>query len=380
MSRKVARNAEYTREYNRKLMLRILRKNPISRAEIARLTGLTRASVSLIATELLEEEKIKELRPVGGQRGRMPTPLAICNDAGYALGIYLNRDGCTVGMVDISDTILEQERVRLETGSREQKLEELRSVAERLIRSVGVAKEKIWGIGISAPGPLDGEKGEILNPPMFDLWHNTSIGPWLSEKTGLPVLLENNATCLASYYYDNRESGGSENFLLLLVDSGIGSGIISKGKILKGAGYFTSEVGHISINYRGKTCPCGNIGCLEAYAAIPNLLRGTGFPTWRELVDASISDQTAQELIRQEAEYLSTGVISLNHIINIDTVILAGEVLYGADRLIPLMQDQINSRSLRRDSQAIRVLPGKKVEDIRILSSANIVFARELLV
>lgn len=380
MSSKVVRNAEYTKEYNRKLVLRILRKNPISRAEIARLTGLTRATVSLIAADLLEEEKIKELKPIGGQRGRMPTPLAICNDAGYALGIYLNRNGGTVGIVDISDTILAQERVKLEEGSREQKLEELRATIERLITTTGISRRKIWGIGISAPGPLDGERGEILNPPMFDLWHNTSIGPWLSEKTGFPVLLENNATCLASYYYDNGETEESENFLLLLVDSGIGSGIISKGKILKGMGYFTSEVGHISINYQGRLCPCGNVGCLEAYAAIPNLLRETKFSTWKALVDASDTDEEAQELIRQEAEYLSTGVISLNHIINIDTVILAGEVLYGADLLIPLMEKEINSRSLRRDIQRVRVLPGKQVEDIRILSSANIVFARGLLI
>ena len=212
MCSKVVRNAEYTKEYNRKLILRILRKNPISRAEIARLTGLTRASVSLIATELLMEGKIKELKPVSGQRGRMPTPLAICSDAGYAVGIYLNRNGCTVGIVDISDSILVQERIRLQRGSREENLEGLRCAIERLIESSNVAREKIWGIGISAPGPLDGEKGEILNPPMFDLWHNAPIGPWLSEKTGLPVFLENNATCLASYYYDNQEVGGKREF------------------------------------------------------------------------------------------------------------------------------------------------------------------------
>ena len=176
-----------------------------------------------------------------------------------------------------------------------------------------------------------------------------------------------------------RRSEGSENFLLLLVDSGIGSGIISKGKVLKGAGYFTSEVGHISINYHGRLCPCGNVGCLEAYAAIPNLLNGTRFSTWKELVDASETERDAQELLGQEAEYLSTGIISLNHIINIDTVILAGEILYGAERLIPLVKNQINSRSLRRERQAVQVFPGKQVEGLRILSSSNVVFSRGLL-
>lgn len=377
---KIVRNAEYTKEYNRKLILRLLRKEPVSRAEIARLTGLTRASVSLIAAELLEEGKIKELHPVSGQRGRMPTPLAICDDAGYALGVYINRDGCTAGVVDMADRILRQERVKLEEGSKEQKLEELRSAMERLLKVTGIPKSKIWGIGISAPGPLDGENGEILNPPQFDLWHNTPIGSLLHEKMGLPVFLENNATCLARYYYDSREAEESENFLLLLVDSGIGSGVISKGKVFKGAGYFTSELGHISINHHGRECPCGNVGCLEAYAAIPNLLKGTGFSSWREAVDSCDQDERAGALIRKEADYLSAGVVSLNHIINIDTVILAGEILYGSDRLIPLMEKQINSRSLRRDKQIVRVFPGKKTEGIQILSAANIVFGRGLVV
>lgn len=377
---KVVRNAEYTKEYNRKLILRLLRNKPVSRAELARMTGLTRASASLIATELLEEGKIKELKPIGGQRGRMPTPLAICDDAGYAIGIYLNRDGCTAGIVDMADHILKQERIYLEEGTKEEQLEVIKKKIEQLLFDTKVDKKKIWGIGVSAPGPLDGESGEILNPPQFDFWHNMKIGPLLQNKTGFPVFLENNATCLARYYYDSKQSNDSKDFLLLLVDSGIGSGVISKGKVLKGAGYFTSEIGHISIDYQGPTCPCGNIGCLEVYAAIPNLLRGTKYSSWRQVIDDAETELNAREIIKKEVDYLSVGILNMIHIINIDSVILAGDLLYGADKIIPLIEEKTNARALRRDRQVIKIYPGLRTKGIGILSAANIVFGRGLMI
>lgn len=378
--RSVARNAEYTKEYNRKLVLRLLRQRAMSRADIARATGLTRACTSLIAAELLEEGMVRELDPVSGLRGRTPTPLTLCSDAGYAIGVYLNRDGCTTGIVDMGGHIIAQEQVRMTDVGPEEKLEPLCAAIERMRRATNMESGRLFAIGISAPGPLDGESGEILNPPRFDLWHKTAIGPNLHKRTGLPVFLENNATCLARYQVGKPETMGSENFMLLLVDSGIGSGVISKGKVLKGAGYFTSEIGHISIDLHGTPCPCGNIGCLEAYAAIPNLLKGSPFATWRQVMDARGYSDLAAELVGREVEYLSAGIVSMTNLISIDTVLLAGDLLYGAAELAPDMEQLINRRMLRRDRQPVRVLAASRAPGSGILSAADVVFDRTLMV
>lgn len=374
----IARNADYTKEYNRKLVLRLLRYQPLSRAEIARKTGLTRASTSLIAAELLSEGLVREMPPVANPRGRTSTPLMLCPEAYYVVGIYLNRDGCSAGLVDAGGNILSSGEIRITKDG--DKLESLQRTILQLSQTEGIQRDRLLGIGISAPGPLDGESGRILNPPRFNLWHQVEIGPLLQEATGLPFFLANNATCLAAYHCGRPEGYGSSNFLLLLVDSGVGSGVISKGKVLKGASYFTSELGHTTIRYDGRPCACGNIGCLEEYAAIPKLLSGTPFRSWREVVDALDGDPEAAYLLAQEAEYLSAAIVNLTNLVRIDTVLLAGDLVYGAEHIIPLIERRVNRRCLRYGCQPIRVYPSASVPGIRILAAADVAFDRLLQV
>ena len=238
--------------------------------------------------------------------------------------------------------------------------------------------EKLAGIGISAPGPLDGEKGVILNPPRFDLWHNISVCAQLKEVLQVPVYLENDASCLAQFHCGKPQLGNSEDFLLLLVNSGIGSGIISGGKLLKGAGYFTSEIGHTSIHYNGKRCVCGNIGCLEAYASIPALLADTPFRQWRELIDRREEDPKAFDLIHRELNYLAAGIMNAANTISIDTVVLAGDIAWGADFTAPILEEKLKQRSMRRDRLPLKVIPAISGEDTAILSAADIAFNRFL--
>lgn len=224
---------------------------------------------------------------------------------------------------------LRQERLRMADAP-----DKMAPLIEAVTRLTGsVPREKLCGIGVSAPGPLDGERGRILNPPRFDLWHQTDIAPLLHEATGLPVYLENDATCLARYHIGRPESLGSRNFLLMIVDSGIGSGVVSKGKVLKGGGYYTSELGHTSIDYRGRRCACGNIGCLEEYAAIPKLLKDTPYSSWKQVVDAN-----DEEILQREADYLSAGIVTFTNLVSIDTVLLSGDLLYGTEKIAQLLE------------------------------------------
>lgn len=373
------RNAEYTKEYNRKMFLRLLRSEMLSRAEVARRMGLTRAATSLIADELLQEGLIQETVACETQRGRTPVPLKLRREAAYAVGVYLNRDGCTVGIVDICGGVPEQTKVRLENGSGRDRLDPLIYAIRELIQKTNVSFEKIVGVGVSAPGPLDGENGRILNPPRFDLWHNTNIGLRLSRELGVPVYLENNASCLARYNQGKPETMGSEDFLLLLVDSGVGSGVVSGGRILKGKGYFTSELGHATIDYRGNRCACGNYGCLETYAAIPNLLRNEKFSSWKEVTDCFPCNE-AKNIMKREAEYLAAGIATLVNVVSIDTVLLAGDLLHGVDKFSPLLEKEINNRIIRRDILPIRVLPSNSGPNTWVRAAADVAFGRFLMV
>ena len=194
------RNADYTKEYNRKAVLRILRRQAMSRAELARATGLTRAAASLIVEELLNAGVVTELAPQSAGRGRSATPLALRPDSYYALAVDLARKGCTVGLCDIGGNLLQCRELPEQGDMVAAIIGALASLLET------VDKSKVLGIGISAPGPLDSESGRILNPPRFERWHGVDIGKRLSSALGLPAYLEHDV-CAMALHQRNRRAG-----------------------------------------------------------------------------------------------------------------------------------------------------------------------------
>lgn len=368
---KTARNADYTKEYNRKLFLRLLRNEPLSRSEIARRMGVTRAATSLIAEELMARGYIVESFPGDKPLGRTPVPLRLIGDNAWAVGIYLNRDHCQVGLVNLTGQVRAQRDFSPVVPT---DLERLAAAVTDMLQQQGVPADKVVGVGVSAPGPLDGENGRILNPPGFEAWHNFAIVERLQALLPFPVYLANNAAALAQYCLGKPETGGSENYLLLLVDSGLGSGVIIRGKALKGAGFFTGELGHTSIDLKGKRCTCGNRGCLEAYAAIPHLLKGSDFDSWQQVMDRESTDLRAARLVQQELAYLTAGVVNMANLISIDTVLLAGDLLYKADRLLSALEQAVNEKILRRDILPIRVRASCSGPDAPLQSAADIAF------
>lgn len=368
---KKARNADYTREYNRKEVLRILRHQAMSRAELARATGLTRASTSLIADELLGEGILEELPPQSVGRGRSAIPLSVRKDCYYILAVQLNRMGCTVGLCDFAGHLLRQQSVCQDADL----IFPIVRAMEQMM--VNIDRSRVLGIGISSPGPVDTHGGRILQPPRFDRWHGVALGPILSQQMGIPAYLENDACALALH---QMEMGDSRDFLLLVVDSGVGSGVITRGKLLGGAGNFTCELGHSSICYNGRRCECGNRGCLEAYASIQNLLAGSSYGSWRELVANLGREAEAEELLNREVDYLSAGVINMLNLIQLDTVYLAGDVRYGYEHLAWRLEKEISMRSITRLIKPARVLPADLRDEAGILAAGDVVIARNLIV
>lgn len=363
------RNAEYTKEYNRKIVLRLLRTHPASRAELARCTGLTRAATSLIANDLLAEGMIRELPPEIMGRGRSAIPLAVCPDKYYAVSVCLERMQCEIGLCDFAGNPI----VRRSLPSRDDAVTEIIAQIEQLLTEYD--RSRVLGIGISSPGPLDAERGVILNPPRFDKWHNMEVVSRLSKWFSIPAYLENNAMALALH---QLRMGTSGNFLLLLVDQGVGSGIVSRGRPLSDSRNFICELGHTSIRYDGRLCECGNHGCLETYASVPNLLRGSPYSCWSELIDAFETQSEARELLHREAVYLATGIVNMLSLVNVDTIYLGGDIRYGFSVLANLIDQELMQRSLVRKNRMIQILPADARDDVHIVAASDIAFSRFL--
>lgn len=366
-----ARNADYIKEYNRKAVLGILRHKTMSRAELARATGLTRAATSLIVEDLLQEGSLRELPPQSIGRGRSATPLTVQRDCCYALGVELSRKGCRVGLCDLAGNLLQYETIT----SEEDPVGSIISQLERILETVD--RSRVLGIGISSPGRLDREKGQILNPPRFERWHGVEICRLLSEALDLPAYLEHDVCALALH---QLELGQSQDFMMVYVETGIGAAIVSGGRLLGDSNYFTGELGHTTIRFDGRLCECGNRGCLETYAGISRLLEGSEFATWRELIDSLEQKPEARKLLDQEAVYLAAGIINLLNLIPVDTLYLAGDIRYGFDKLAQRIQRQIGTKSLERSSRTIRIYPADHSPEVGILAAADVVFSRYLTV
>lgn len=369
------KNAAYTRLYNRRRVLDLLRRRPTSRAELARMMGLTRAAISLIADELIAEGVIREssAQPETVGPGRTPTLLKLCKGAYFAVGVSLRRSGCKVGLGDLSGELLACREVSLHAHTdAEPRVAQIAVEIETMLKAAGIPHSRLLGVGISAPGPVDHAAGRVLNPPDFPGWENCPVTSLLEARLNIPVYLENDACAAALYNCMTRDFPERDNFGLILVDCGVGSGIVSQGKILRSLGGFTCELGHTSIDFNGPLCSCGNRGCLERYAALDQLAARFG----KESFEALMASDRREEALDLEADYLAAGIVNLRNMVHLEAVLLGGRLQEYTRELLPRLESRVGGRTL---SQApLRFLPAVMGSDAFVKSACNIAFNRFL--
>ena len=366
-----ARNASYNKAFNRREILKNLRREPLSRADLSRKTGLTRAAISILTDELLEEKVIceSELR-ADRAVGRAPVLLTVAPGRYFGVGVSVERDRVEIGVSDFSGAILKQCVCQLKETA-EETLIGAAKTGLGLLRDLSVPEDRVLGVGVSAPGPLNDHTGVILAPPSFPGWRNVPVCEILRRETGLKTMLDNDANAMALSRY-LKGASGSENFLLLLVDDGIGSGIFVGGRLLRAGEGFTTELGHTSIHYRGARCACGGRGCLERYASIPAIL--SRFPrshSWQALMRSDARDSA----VKLEAEYLLTGVRNLRRIVSVDTLLLSGKIAQDAEPLIAEMEKQLRRDPAQYPSEPLRIVASPLLPGDRICAAANLVFS-----
>ena len=361
-----AKNAGYTKEYNRQQILRHLRREPVSRAELARRTGLTRAAISLIVDELMAEGMVKEsVLPADTHgRGRTPVLLKLRHEGAYALGLRLTRRSCRVGLCDLRGGVLRTRTLPLpENGAA--LTEVLGSAVDELLQDI--PRERVLGMGVSAPGPLDAQQGVILNPPGFEAYHGFGMSG-ISQRLGMPVWLENDANAEALHNCMDGDFSGRDSFLLLTVNGGVGSGVIRRGKLLH-----ECELGHVSLDLNGPLCPCGNRGCLEMLASNRSILaRFPQYDSW----DALMASPQGEEALALQGQYLAAALVSFFNLMPVDTVLLGGSA--ETERLAPIIQAHMAGRTLWLGGRTVPVLPALRAPDGDIRSAAAIVLGRWL--
>ena len=392
--------SETARDINRRILLNLIRtRQPISRADLARFSGLQRSTVSSITEQLISEQWITEGALGHAPRGRKPRFLHLNNERAGIIGVDVRPRLTTLALTDLNARILTQDS--LPTPADPQIF--LNELAER-IQNMRRSQPQIFceGIGVGMPGRVDPKTQRLLFAPNLG-WREVDIkqartvdikGP-LEEATGIPVEVDNaaNACALFETWY-GKHSEGAHDMIALTVSEGIGTGIIADGELLRGATGLAAEFGHISLSEDGPTCRCGNSGCWEVYAsntaAIDYYTRiKTGARADRGQQDGSVptfdsllrlcelGDAKAIEAIDRMAHYLGVGIAMLITGFAPSLIIVAAEVTRVWSRIEPIINRIVSEKC--QQSSATRITPVEELAHPRLRGAIALVLQKHFV-
>lgn len=258
---------EDARRQNRSLLLRALHHGgPMSRADLAKLVGLTPATVSAVINDDLAAGLVAELGLTRGNVGKPGTVVGISPGSRQVITVGLSEPERFIGaVVDLAGTVVATRSYERDGRDGDAAVELVERIAVEMLASTDVP---VLGVGIATPGIVDAS-GAVLTASRLD-WHHVKLAERLAERTGLPVHVANdaNAATLSELTFAHQ---GSTDLLLVRIDQGVGAGVVLGGQLLRGSAAAAGEIGHVVTDPLGATCTCGKRGCLETQISGPAL-------------------------------------------------------------------------------------------------------------
>lgn len=316
---------------------------PISRTEIARLSGLSPAAITGITAALIEDGIVMEESTGVSTGGRRPTLLAINRAAAVAIGVKLTTEHVVVALTDLGANPVEQRSVPLgEDLAPEAVTDVLGAVIDEVRRAH--RDRRIIGLGIGMAGVIDRDAGTCRFSPFLP-WRDVPIRDMVAGRTGLPVIVENdvNALTIAERWFG--VGAATPDFLVVTLGRGVGMGIMLRGRLYRGARDGAGEFGHVTIVEGGARCNCGKRGCLEAYISEPALQQAVIDVTGQEipLDDAAdrarAGDGQLATVFRDAGRLLGLALANTISVLNPGLVILSGEGSRVIDLMLPSLRE-----------------------------------------
>ncbi len=365
------------RNINKLAVLDLIRFSPggISRAGLASRLGISRAAITTIVKDLLEQEIIQEGRLRNEGAGRPPIMLQINPQRGYVLGVDMGATHLRLTLANLGARVLQEEEQPFDvTLGPEASLEALNARIAALLAQTGIPIEQVAAIGLGVPGPVRSQEGMVLAPPIMPGWDRYPIREALETRWQRPVVLNNDAELGALGEWAYGAGRDSQNVAFIKIGTGIGAGFILDNRIYQGANGSAGEIGHITVEEDGPQCLCGNYGCLEALAggrAIADqartlALRGLSpqlahFSSPDEITAQAVAiaarkgDLAAQRIFNRAGKYIGIGIASLVNLFNPEIVIVGGGVAQVGDMLMEPIRQTVRQRALTASTRNLRL-------------------------
>lgn len=364
------------RHINRRIVLNLIRSHqPISRADLARHSGLQRSTVSVITEQLIEERWVTEGANGHVPRGRRPRFLHLNKERVGIIGVNIRPATTTLALANLDGNFIAQESLPTAQDPSQfikdliPRLQNLRKVRPELTCE---------GIGVSLPGRVDLNSQRLVFAPNLD-WRDFDLKTPLEEATGLPVELENaaNACALSEIWFGRRSEG--KDLVALTVAEGIGTGLVLNHQLVRGSTGVAGEFGHTTIVENGLECRCGNKGCWELYASNSAAVRyyagskpNSQSPSFDDVLRlASQGDTKAIEAINKMAHYLGVGIAMLVTGLAPNSILVIGEITRLWSQVGPIINKTVAERSLTHANT--RIIPTDPVSHPRLLGTIALV-------
>jgi predicted NBD/HSP70 family sugar kinase len=371
-------SSETARGINRDIVLELIRsRQPLSRADLARRSGLQRSTVSQIVEQLIREKWVCEGAQASPPRGRKPT-LLVLNEELAAIAVDLHPKQATVATVDLNGRLLDRSVVPI-TSDAGASTRLLTDCMERMRRAI--LRKSIEGIGISLPGRVDPQTQRLIFAPNLH-WPDFDLKGAVEAAMGLPVKMENAATACLLAEITFRRMEGVRDIVMVTVSEGVGTSVFASGRFIAGDHGMAGEFGHVPLEADGVLCGCGRRGCWETLASCSAALRffeelesGRRAVTFHELLHlAEDGDKHANEALARQALAIGRGLRMIIAGLSPAVILIAGDITSAWHRFGPPIEKEVARQTL--EGTPPRVLPTHDGDVARLRGAAALVFQR----
>lgn len=384
-------NPRLIKELNRALLMRLVRENgPISRASLARKTGLSGPAVLNIVEGLVNERLLFEVGKGVSNGGRKPNLLDINPESVFAIGLEITPNSIRAGIVNLDLEIVVNRKKEIQPDSDYIFiLDEATSIIKKVIKEAKLNNTSILGIGVSHPGIMGTESGKVLLATNLKSWKDVPLVKDLERRLKMPVVIEVDSRVLALAEMWKGLAKNIKNFLIVEIETGLGTGLVINQQIYRGTTGIAGELGHMVIDDKGEKCACGKRGCIETFVAFPAILKELQKKPSKRLLDLSKDDIkkltienviTASKegdiytlnVIKKSAEVLGKALGNLMNFIDVEAVFINSS-LTAIDDYIAIIQEELNKYFLLSNGIKVHVQASKLKGDAAIIGSAILV-------
>jgi predicted NBD/HSP70 family sugar kinase len=387
MGRRSPGSLRSLRERNRLQVLEVVRgSGSVSRADIARRTGLARSTVSTLVNELLGAGLLVERgapEEANTTQGRPPVLLSFDPGAGAVIGMHFDHPVLRVAVADLGYTILAEATVPVDVDHDAQdSLDAAVALIDEVLVTSGVERERLLGAGAALAGPIDMATGTVGSSAILPGWVGLSLAQELEARLGLPVHVDNDANVGALAESVLGAGRGVSEMAYIMLGSGIGAGLIIGGQVYRGSGGTAGEIGHVLVDEHGPLCRCGNRGCLETYAgagALLDLLRrqhGDALTVDGLVQLARDGDAACQRVIADAARFVGVAAATLCNQLNPELIVIGGELAQTGPLLLDPLRESIVRYAIPAAAEDVRVVTGELGERAELLGALVLVLGR----